>query len=722
MPSPRDLLTRSKSFVRRAARAVKHRVVSGRADRAGAGIVRDPDRVVSLRSARWRGGGRFEITGWAFRRGASSVPDARIWLTNDKTGAVAEGAVRHRPDREVNAAAKDRDHDHAAAGFVAVFDFSALPSTRGTGRTSRWTTHVSFSHGDGQDAGPFATRSIQGSAAALMAADVAPGLSVHPAWTEHAGLRFVCEPGPAGDHAGSASEPSLVVERLGFVGGERPALEIAGAAHGVREVATLLLRGSRQVVTATSVEVAEGRFSASFALTATQWGADGLALVSGTYEVSAAGENGENGENGEDGEGAVPVVLARLVVDHLPERHLHELFALRLERGKAGSVRAVIGAPRALEEVGDYHQNVLRERYRQDDPDPEDAVYLESWNGKSAADSVLAIDRELVRRGSTLKRYWGVADRSVAVPDGATPVIIKSRQWWDVIGRVRYFVTNAWVSGELVKRPHQQVVQTWHGTPLKLMGIDRPANKAKAGYADRTARETAVWDYLLSANPHSTEVFRRAYMYDGNLLELGYPRNDALPPGRSDRGPSVRRLLGIGDGQKVVLFMPTWRENQKKMVRHLDLDELATSLGDGYTFLVRGHANTLRHDRAVSGRQIIDVTTYPEISDLYLASDIAITDYSSAMFDFTVTGKPILFFVPDMDDYRDRLRGVYFDLAEVAPGPLLARTGEVAPVIANIDKVHHDHAERYAAWQQRFNALDDGEAAVRVVDAIFERR
>ena len=134
--------------------------------------------------------------------------------------------------------------------------------------------------------------------------------------------------------------------------------------------------------------------------------------------------------------------------------------------------------------------------------------------------------------------------------------------------------------------------------------------------------------------------------------------------------------------------------------------------------MLRGHSSTMRRGDDVVGDGVIDVTTYPEITDLYLVADVCITDYSSVMFDFTITGKPILFFVPDLAEYRDTMRGTYFDLGAVSPGPMLETTGEVIEALRSVDDVSAQFADRYAAWAARFDPWDDGRAAERVVDAL----
>ena len=110
----------------------------------------------------------------------------------------------------------------------------------------------------------------------------------------------------------------------------------------------------------------------------------------------------------------------------------------------------------------------------------------------------------------------------------------------------------------------------------------------------------------------------------------------------------------------------------------------------------------------------------PETSQLLLAADALITDYSSVMFDFSVTGKPMYFLVPDLDHYRGKLRGFYFDLAARAPGPLVRTQGDLVAALAE-DGHEERYAARYAAWRAQFNTRDDGRAAERVVARILDQ-
>jgi CDP-glycerol glycerophosphotransferase len=283
----------------------------------------------------------------------------------------------------------------------------------------------------------------------------------------------------------------------------------------------------------------------------------------------------------------------------------------------------------------------------------------------------------------------------------------------------------AWYS----PRDGQVYVQTWHGTPLKRIGFDvaRPQFISGTRYLDHLAQDVAKWDLLLSPNPFSTPIMRRAFRYDGEICESGYPRNDILCGADAEQvAERVRARLGIPAGKRVVMYAPTWRDNQYyasgryRFDFRLDLEQAWRRLGDDYVILLRGHHH-MADDVPAGSRPgfALNVTAYPDISELFLVTDAVITDYSSVMFDFAPTGRPLLFFAYDLEQYRDDLRGFYFDLEAEAPGPLLATSGEVIEALADLDAVASSHQDAYQAFARKFCPLDDGKAAARACDRIF---
>ena len=243
-------------------------------------------------------------------------------------------------------------------------------------------------------------------------------------------------------------------------------------------------------------------------------------------------------------------------------------------------------------------------------------------------------------------------------------------------------------------------------------------------YHDRVRKDVTNWDALLSANTFSTPIFRRAFGFDGDILEYGYPRNDLLRcPDRARRAADIRRRLGLPAGQRIVLYAPTWRDDAPTRAagygfpQHLDLGAVAQTLGTDHVMMVRAHQ--AMREALVTGAtdsRVIDVTGYADMADLLLIADVLITDYSSAMFDFAVTGRPMLFFTYDLERYRDRLRGFYFDFEAEAPGPLLRTSDDVIEALRSLEDVTHGYRAAYDAFAARFCGLDDGRAAARAVD------
>jgi len=350
-----------------------------------------------------------------------------------------------------------------------------------------------------------------------------------------------------------------------------------------------------------------------------------------------------------------------------------------------------------------------------------DVVLFDSWRG-SYADNPRAISEALRTRRPDLHQVW-VADAAAArlVPPWAKRVRPGSRAYLAALGRAAHVVANTGMPGYYRKPRGTSYLQTWHGTPLKRIAFDLegPPFPGDRKFFRRLRRDAARWDALVSPNPFSTPILRSAFRYEGRVLETGYPRNDLLSaPGAADSRRRARAALELDDGKCAVLYAPTWRDSAAFDLR-LDVGALADRLGDSHTLLLRTHP--LNPPALGEGRHasMIDVSAHADIRDLYLAADVLLTDYSSAMFDFAVTRRPMLFFTYDLAEYRDETRGFYFDFEREAPGPLLTSTDAVADALADLDAVSARHAPAYERFVERFCAWDDGAAAERVVREFF---
>jgi CDP-glycerol glycerophosphotransferase len=430
----------------------------------------------------------------------------------------------------------------------------------------------------------------------------------------------------------------------------------------------------------------------------------------------------------EVGPGEVTVAVARNLLAGLPGYHRIGLHEVELQPYRTDALRLDVRSALTAGERGRYAQRWLQARdYPRACSQPlADLAVFDSFSGRGCSDNPLAIYTELRRSHPDLDCAWVSLDGNIPVPDGARAVVLDSQAHYAALAQARYVIFNDMLPRWFSKRDGQICLQTWHGTPLKRIGldVDRPQFVSSLIYPDLLRADVAHWDLLLSPNSFSTPIFRRAFGFAGEILESGYPRNDALHrPGQAERSAAIRRRLGLPAGKRVVLYVPTWRDDAAAEIGgryrfdpKLDLDAAAAALGDDHVLLIRLHTqvkNTLPDTAA--GGFAINVTRYPDITDLYLISDVLITDYSSAMFDFAGTGRPMLFFTYDLDSYRDKLRGFYFDFEATAPGPLLRTSAEVIDALADIGPVERSFKGAYSAFAARYCSLDDGHAAARAV-------
>lgn len=500
------------------------------------------------------------------------------------------------------------------------------------------------------------------------------------------------------------ADPLVLVQQFDVEMEPKPRLRFSGLIAGdLPEGTEFLLRGRHQSLPV-RIEVDGDAFTAEAELLQSRWGSPEIAPATGRYQLIAETPDGV----------AVHVESSPQVTAATPRSSRCEWFLATDGVTANSGITVSVTPPLRDDEIGQYHQARLARKFAKRKGPAEDSVYFESFYGRQATCNPLALDREIAHERPDYRRYWGVVDRSVWTPEGATPVVEGSQAWWRARVYSRYVVANDWLRAKFVHQPGQVVLQTWHGSMLKRIGLDRPSVSRSTRTALMTERNK--WDLLVSQNRHSTDIFATAYDWHDGIVEEGYPRNDLMTLGD---GQVIRERLGIPEGKTAILYAPTWRDNVAGLVTFLDLSALAEELGPDYVILLRGHSRTMKNSQRVLIPGVIDVTTYPNVTELFMASDALITDYSSVMFDFSVTGRPMIFFVPDMDDYRDSVRGVYFDLSEVAPGPVVATQAEVVDALRSMGEDTDRYAERYTAWRERFNALDDGGSAARTVQRLF---
>lgn len=366
-------------------------------------------------------------------------------------------------------------------------------------------------------------------------------------------------------------------------------------------------------------------------------------------------------------------------------------------------------------------------------PIQKNIVVFESNVGRNYTGNPRAIYEYMVKRGldEKYRLIWILEDMKTQIPGKVTKIHRT---------RVKYFyymaVSHIWVAdcrqpAFLIKRKKQVYIQTWHGTPLKKLALDMEAVDMGGetdieSYREKFRENTRTWDYLISQNRFSTETFERCFDFHKEMLEIGYPRNDILFSGNNRAYiEELKKKLGLPSDKKVILYAPTWRDDQYhkkglyKFSSQMDYDLMQRALSGEYVMIVKYHylvKDTIDWSRYKGF--VYQFGEVDEISSLYLVSDMLITDYSSVMFDYSLLKRPMFFFAYDMEEYRDRLRGFYFDFLEAAPGPVVRTTKELADAILQYEK--EAWKERYDAFAKRFNHADQGDASRRVCHVIEE--
>lgn len=363
-------------------------------------------------------------------------------------------------------------------------------------------------------------------------------------------------------------------------------------------------------------------------------------------------------------------------------------------------------------------------------PVKENVILFETFMAKNYSDSPKYIYEYIAQNHPEYECVWAIND-GAKIPYGAKTVKRFSFQYAYYLAVSKYLVFNVRPPLWYRKREEQVFLETWHGTPLKRLVFDQEeVTSASPKYKQQFYRQRKDWDFLVSANPFSTKTFRSCFLYEGEMLEYGYPRNDILYwPNKDEIAQQLKEKLGIPKDKKTILYAPTWRDDQHygsgqyKFELALDLKLMKERLQDDYVVLLRTHHYISDHiDVSDLGDFVINLSSYDDISEIYLISDICITDYSSVFFDYANLKRPILFYTYDFDKYKNQLRGFYIDMNTEVPGPLLYTSEQVVQAIEDIDEITEEYKERYDQFYDRFCCYDDGHASEHVAEAMLAKK
>lgn len=371
-------------------------------------------------------------------------------------------------------------------------------------------------------------------------------------------------------------------------------------------------------------------------------------------------------------------------------------------------------------------------------------IIFESYMGRSYDCSPKAIYEEMLK-DTYFEKYkfiWVFKENyenNLAknyIKDKRTKVVIyRSKEYYKAYAQAKYWVTNSRLPREIQKKDNQIYLQCWHGTPLKKLGHDiiehtQNAMNTKKEINKRYDLESSKFDYFISPSKFATEKFKTAFNIQKEkiIIEKGYPRNDFLKNYKEEDIINFKKKFNIPLDKKVILYCPTFRDNQHESGVgytyniNIDFEYLKEKLGNDYVILYRPHylvANKI-DIKKYEGFVLYDQAFIGNTNELYISSDILITDYSSALFDFANLNKPIIFYMYDLDFYKNDLRGFYLSLDEL-PGKIVTKEKEIVTIINNLEKYNNDYENIYKKLKEKFLYLDDGNASKRVINIVFKK-
>jgi CDP-glycerol glycerophosphotransferase len=346
----------------------------------------------------------------------------------------------------------------------------------------------------------------------------------------------------------------------------------------------------------------------------------------------------------------------------------------------------------------------------------------QSFYGRGYSGSPRAIADELLARGWRV--YWTVKGQAEAdtLPEGVLPLKVESPRAIYHLCTAGVWVDDCRKWAYTRKRGKTCYVQTWHGFPLKRIEGDA-ADALPEDYLQAAKRDSQMVNLFLSNSRFLTDIYRRGFWYDGEVLEQGFPRNDVLSQPHPEMGEKVRGALGLPAGKRLLLYAPTFRKDKGLAAYDMDYARLVKALeerfGGEWLILAKLHPNIAEKaaQMDLDPQVIRNASDYPDIQELYMACDAMVTDYSSVMFDYLITGKPCFLYVNDLAAYKGD-RNFYFDIDKL-PFARAEDNAQLEAAIRGFDP--QEQARRVEEFCREFGIEESGDAAGKTVDYLEER-
>lgn len=340
-------------------------------------------------------------------------------------------------------------------------------------------------------------------------------------------------------------------------------------------------------------------------------------------------------------------------------------------------------------------------------------VVFMSYDGAQYSCNPKYISEEMARSQAHLEGIWVlIKPRTEAAYKSVKPM---SLAYFYYLATAKIIVTNQRLPSFYHKRKQQRYIQTWHSS-LRLKKIEKDAfDFLPQSYRQKALRDSSMCDLLLSGCRTSTDIMNQAFWYDGRISEAGTPRNDVLVNEwrRKITGKQVKNKLGLSEDEQLAVIAPTFRQHGQPSLPNAEHLKrvLHQSFGGKWQTLIRLHPH-IRASETAGYRRTDEIE---DMQELLAAASIVITDYSSLMFDFMLTAKPLLLYTPDLDTYSQAERGFYFTFQEL-PFPIIRDESQLVEVLSNWSQSAYE--KKRQAFLEKHVFFETGNASETIAGEI----
>lgn len=345
-------------------------------------------------------------------------------------------------------------------------------------------------------------------------------------------------------------------------------------------------------------------------------------------------------------------------------------------------------------------------------------IIINSFYGSDFGDNGKYIVDELINANTDYLILWVLNEqyyKKHSLPEAVKPVKYKSLQYIYHMATSRIWIDNCRILTDVLKRKNQIYIQMWHGTlPLKKIEADAPTESLSSRYITKAKRDSQLADFIISNSSFFSTLYKNSFWYKGEIKNIGYPKNDLLFNNTDIYKVKIKDHFALASDAKIILYAPTFRKDLSLTAYNIDvsnlLNTLTTSTSDKWVFITRMHPNLKNISlKELFNSEVIDATTYPDLQELILGSDMLITDYSSCMFDAALAQKPTFIYASDIHHYSDE-RGFYFKLEEL-PFSIAKNTPQLIKNIQMFDIEQYE--KKLSIFTKDIGFYDDGQATKR---------